>query len=188
MLEPRSSNIVEIPTEDGFWRRPIAWVPLLFISIVVYGGFSEDFLNLAWAGISVNSAADILPSIETWARKSFFPEITRLIFVWAWLSIAFYAALIAGWAPYREMFLKSLVGRRRHLAVLPVVTMMGIGVFLLTVTFPEEPNCTRKCIYEAPWIQVLYSSGGAFLTGYGLAMLYWWITHFSTIHFARATR
>jgi hypothetical protein len=182
MLEPSGSKIVQVPTEDRFWWRPVVWGPVLFISVVIFGGFSDGVLSLAWVSTLVNVAASTLPSVETWSQKSFFPEATRLIFVWAWLSAAFYAVLIASWAPYRKMFLSSLVKRRRHLAVLPVVTMIGFGVLVLTVTFPEEPNCTRRCIYEFTWIQVLYSSVGSFFAGYGLAMLYWWITNFSSIH------
>jgi hypothetical protein len=185
MDKPPGSSLVQVPTDDQFLWRPIAWIPLLFTSIVVFGGWSADFLKLTWANALVSGLAQTLPSIETWAEKSFFSEVTRLIFALAWLFSVYYAVLIACWVPYRTLFLRSLVNRRRHLAILPVVVMGGFGVFFLTVTFPEEPHCTRNCVYESAVIQVLYSSVGSFLTGYGLAMLYWWLSNFSRIHFDR---
>jgi hypothetical protein len=188
MLKPRSSKIVQESTEDIFFQRPITWVPLLFTSVVVFGGLSADFLNLTWANALVNLAVDTLPSVEKWAERSYFPEITKLIFSLAWFFSLFYAVLISRWGPYRQKFLSSLVAKRRHLAILPVATMIGFGMFFLMVTFPEEPNCTRKCIYESPFIQVLYSTAGSMFLGYGLAMLYWWISNFSRIHFDRPLR
>jgi hypothetical protein len=53
----------------------------------------------------------------------------------------------------------------------------------LNVTLPAEPNCTRKCIYDSMFIQVIYSSGGSMLLGYGIALIYWCLANSARFYF-----
>jgi len=185
MLKPRSSKIVQ-EVDVELFQLPIFWVPFVFTSIVVFGGYSESLLSLTWVDALVRAAADTLPSLERFAAKSRFPDVTRLIFTMAWLFSLFYALLIARWTPYRDQFfLGPVVSKRPHLTGLVVALMIGGGVAFLTLIIPEESTCTRKCFYKSPAFQVFYTGAGSYLLGHGLAMLYWWLSNFTRIHFSK---
>lgn len=129
----------------------------------------------------VGIAGANISSITAWAEKSSSPEATLLIFVLAWLFSFYYALLVARWKPYRAMYLGSLTGWRHHLRALPGLGMTCIGLFFLSITFAVEPNCTRMCIYESTFIQVIYSTTGSMLLGYGFALIYWYLANLSSV-------
>ncbi|MBV7490514.1 hypothetical protein D3C85_863340 [compost metagenome] len=182
MRNPSTSKLVQVMASDAFYRRWIVWLPLLITSVIVFGGYSKDVMGIQWvAGLAAIARANI-SSINVWARKSSFPEATQLIFLLAWLFSFYYAFLVARWKPYREMYVGSLTGRRRHLKALPGLMMICIGLFFLNVTVLEAPSCRRMCIYKSEFIQVFYSNGVSFLLGYGFALIYWYLANFSKIY------
>jgi hypothetical protein len=63
------------------------------------------------------------------------------------------------------------------------LVMICIGLFFLNMTLPAEPNCTRLCIYESKFIQVIHSNAISFLLGYGLALVNWCLANFSRVFF-----
>ena len=183
MRNPSASKLVQEIARDAFFRRWIVWLPLLFTSVIIFGGYSEGVMGVQWvAGLAGIAEANI-SSINVWAGKSSFPEVTQLIFLLAWLFSFYYAFLVARWKPYREMYISSLIGWRRHLKALPGLVMICVGLFFLNVTFPAEPNCRQMCIYESEFIQVFYSTLGSMLLGYGFALIYWCLANFSRVYF-----
>ena len=183
MRNPSTSDLVQVIARDAFFRRWIVWLPLFFTSVIIFGGSSEDVMGIQWVAELAGIAEANISSINVWAGKSSFPEVTQLIFLLAWLFSFYYAFLVARWKPYREMYVRSLTGWRRHLKALPGLAMICIGLFFLNVTLPAEPNCTRKCFYESEFIQVIYSNGISFLLGYGFALIYWCLANFSRVFF-----
>lgn len=183
MRNPSTSKLVQEMARDAFYRRWIVWFPLLFTSVIAFGGYSEDVMGVQWVAELAGIAKANISSINVWAGKSSFPEVTQLIFLLAWLFSFYYAALVARWKPYREMYVGSLTGWRRHLRALPGLMMVCIGLFFFNVTLPAEPNCRRMCIYESEFIQVIYSNGISFILGYGFALTYWYLANFSRVHF-----
>ncbi|KWU49682.1 hypothetical protein AWV77_17215 [Pseudomonas palleroniana] len=185
MRNPSTSKLVQEIADDAFYRRWMVWLPLLFTSVIVFGGYSEDILGVQWIAEFAALAGANISSINVWAEKSSFPQATQLIFLLAWIFSFYYAFLIARWKPYRKMYVDSLTGWRRNLKALPGLVMICVGLFFFNVTFPAEPNCTKICIYESKLIQVIYSSGMSMLLGYGLALTYWCLANFSRAYFCR---
>lgn len=185
MHNPSTSKLVREIARDAFYQRWMVWLPLLFTSLIVFGGYSGDVMGVQWVAELATIAGATISSINVWAEKSSFPQATQLIFLLAWMFSFYYAFLIARWKPYQEMYVGSLTGWRRHLKAVPGVVMICAGLFLFTFTPPTEPNCTRMCIYESTFIQVIYSTGISIFLGYGFALTYWCLANLSSAYFGR---
>jgi len=172
------SKIVQEASSDDFFKRFIFWIPLLLTFLVVFGGGVGVLIEMHWfVELSVLIGSGI-SSIDKWTSNSMYPDETRTVFIFAWVFSLYYAVVVVRWKPYREMYLKSLVGWRRRARALPGVAMLGFGLFFFNVPFPAEPGCSRLCIYESISLQIFYSSVASMITGYGFALLYWWLACF----------
>lgn len=175
MRNSQTSKIVREVSGDAFFKRWVVWLPLILTFIFLVSGVAEAIMSLSWAPGLLDVVEKIIPSIVDWSSRSSTPNETSFVFLLAWCLSFYYAALIAMWRPYRESYVRSLVGWRRYVKGLPGLIMCGVGFFFLSVAFPYEPNCRRLCIYESQVIQIFYSTGGSMLLGYGFALIYWWV-------------
>lgn len=108
MRNPSTSKLVQEIARDAFYRRWMVWLPLLFTSVIVFGGYSGDVMEVQWVAELATIAGATISSINVWAEKSSFPQATQLIFLLAWMFSFYYAFLVARWKPYQEMYVGSL--------------------------------------------------------------------------------
>ncbi len=175
MQNSQASKIVHEVSNDAFFKRWVVWLPLVMTFVLVVSGVAKAIMSLSWVAVAMVFVDSNIPSISSWSSRSSTPSDTSFIFLLAWCFSIYYATLIAKWKPYRESYIRSLVGWRRYVKALPGVIMCGLGLFFLNVFFPYEPDCHRLCVYDSQFIQIIYSAGGSMLLGYGFALIYWWV-------------
>jgi len=48
MRNPSTSKLVQEISGDTFYRRWTVWLPLLFTSVTIFGGYSKEVMGLQW--------------------------------------------------------------------------------------------------------------------------------------------
>ena len=187
MYNPLSPKMLQEIGEDDFVRQWSLWLPLAFISIIIVIVPVRFFSEMDTVKVLVSLVEFVFPSMQDWVSRSSFPETTRLIFSFFGYSAFYYAALIIRCEKYKKAFVGDISPVKRHLKPFVVALSILSAWLFFNTALPVEEKCLRLCIHESRAIQVLYGFLISLWLAYGMAMLYWWVSNFSKIHFGKKT-
>lgn len=185
MYIPSDPKIFKAIGGDRFVKSWHFWIPFFVAITIAYVVPSSIFQAVPIVEEIVLIVSSVVPSIDIWVERSYFPVTTRLLFSYYWVLIFYYAYIIATNKDYENGFLGAMNSWRRHLKPFGVLVFIVGFWFLFNAVVPVERSCFRLCIHESRAIQTVYGFIMSICSGYPLAMVYWWFKNFRRIHLSK---
>ena len=184
-----------MPLEIGRTQRPL-FSPVLWFVVLLMGGYllvslAPDDPARFHPGVAfvVETMAGWIPSIDKWAGYSEFPERTRLLFTYLWLTSPIFLWVVFRWKRYEIDFVRNWEQKSKNkmlLLLLFILFLCGFLLFSLQVALRDTPPCYFYCVNSSEWAQslvgacLIYSSIGL------ISLLLWLLRNRKTI-FTRST-
>jgi hypothetical protein len=128
--------------------------------------------------------ASIVPSISARAAQSRIPEVTTLLFSFAWLAMP-----LQTWAAFAyAMKTRTLVNHWKSSAMLKyagvplVIVIVGVMSWVVFMFALEGPDCMFSCMSRSRFVLGFIGGLLPFAPGFTLVMIYIWIANFPEIY------
>lgn len=135
--------------------------------------------------VITNFSSAIIPSINRWSSYSIFPEVTKLLLTYFWLTIPFQLLIIVRHKESEISFVENYFANPKTKNLKPfslIFVLCGFFWVSFFIAIPESQPCSI-CIYNSRIVQGLLASALAFIDASLFALVIWWLKNIRTIHF-----
>lgn len=189
MYLPSDPKIWNEVRRDKLIKTPKFWLPILVILLILLIIPNKTFYLPTFIESWVKTIAKLVPSVNTWMQRSYYPGATQLLFSLIWSLIPYYS-----WLIFKEYFntevndkkllLWKNIGWKRHFLPFSVFLLfLPIVLIFYFYALPENPDCNWLCIHKSLLLQFAYAFCWSFAISFFFAFIYFWLKIFKQFHF-----